>query len=190
MITDVDDLYFRWLMGRLEHPTESLAKLSWMLHRNTFTRSVGNDVNRALDGVRLRQQFLSDFSDANIDPRTTNILMEDSCSWLEMLIALCEALDFIYDGGVQGRLLELIENLGLTKILKSPKDGRYDDIDQDLVDATTIRVDHNLFDANGHGGLFPLYKSNHPDQRGVEIWYQQAAYFIEKLEGVLWTSTN
>lgn len=192
MITYVDDLYFKWLMSQLESPTNSLARLCRMLHNNTFTRSVGRDANRAADGLELRRRFLIEFADANIDPRISNELMlQNECSWLEMLIALSERLDFLYDGGVQERLLELIDNLGLTKILMSPKDGRYDEVDQDRVDAATIRVDNNLFDADGRGGLFPLKnRRNRPDQREVEIWEQHAAYFSERLEGVLWTSTS
>lgn len=190
MITDVDDLYFKWLMGLMEAPTTSIARVGWMLHRNTFTRSVGNDSNRAAEGMRLRQRFLIDYSDINIDPRKVNLLMEEECSWFEMLIALSEALDYLYEGGIQDRFLELIGNLGLTKILMSPKDGRYDEVDQDLVDLATTMVDHNLFDSNGHGGLFPLKTSNHSDQREVEIWEQHAAYFREKLEGVVWTSIS
>lgn len=190
MITDVDTLYFKWLVGRMEAPTEAIGRLCWMLHYNVFTRRVGRDFNREGQGLDLRQRFLQDYLDVNIDPRKIALLLEEECSWLEMLIALSEALDFLYDGGVQERFLELIDNLGLTQILSSPKDGRYDELDQELVDSATNRVDYNMFDENGHGGLFPLQKDNHPDQREVEIWKQQAAYFSEKLEGVLWTSTN
>lgn len=190
MITDVDGLYFGWLMELLGKPTKSLERLSWMLHRNTFTRSIGRDVDRAKDGMYLRKRFLEDFSDAKIDPRISNLLLEDECSWLEMLVALSEGLDFLYDGGVQERFLELIGNLGLTKVLTSSLDGRYDELDQEIVDQATTRVDNDLFDSNGRGGLFPLSKSNHPDQREVEIWDQCAYYFNEKLEGVAWTSTN
>jgi len=188
MITDVDDLYFKWLIKIMEAPTESISRLAWMLHNNTFTRSVGNDSNRAAEGIRLRHRFVNDYMYIDIDPRKTNTLIEQECSWLEMLIALSETLDYLYEGGVQERWLELVDNLGLTKVLMSPKDGRYDEVDQDMVDTATTLVDNNLFDANGHGGLFPLDKSNHPDQREVEIWEQHAAYFREKLEGVVWTS--
>lgn len=190
MIVDVEDLYFKWLMQLMEAPTDSLGRLGWMLHHNTFMRSVGNDANRAAEGIRLRRQFASDYVDANIDPRKLNILMEHECSWFEMLIALSDALDYLYEGGIQERFLELIDNLGLSKILVSPKDGRYDEVDQDLVDLATTRVDYNKFHSNGHGGLFPLETSNHVDQREVEIWEQHAAYFREKLEGVVWTSIN
>jgi hypothetical protein len=190
MITDVETLYFKWLVGLMEAPTQAVGRLSWMLHRNTFMREVGNDSNRAVEGSRLRGRFLSDYSDADIDPRKVSLLMEEECSWFEMLIALSEALDFLYEGGIQERFLELVDNLGLTKILSSPSDGRYDEVDQELVDLATTRVDYSRFDSNGHGGLFPLNKPNHPDQREVEIWEQHAAYFREKLEGVVWTSIS
>lgn len=191
MITYVDDLYFKWLIDQLEQPTESLIRVCRMLHNNTFTRDVGNDENRAAEGIRLRHRFLEEFSDARIDPRTSNILLlENQCSWLEMLIALSESLDYLYEGGTQERLLELIDNLGLSSVLESPEDGRYDEIDQDFVDAATARVDNNLFDRYGNGGLFPLQAEDNPDQREVEIWVQHAAYFREKLEGVVWTSIS
>lgn len=191
MITDVDDLYFKWLMGQLENPNRKLARLCWMLHNNAFTRNVGNDSNRAAEGIRLRHRFASEVIDANIDPRKMNLMMLDEyCSWFEMLFALSETLDYLYEGGIQERLLELVDNMGLSVVLSSPSDGRYDEIDQDLVDAATTRVDNNLFEPNGYGGLFPLQSSNHPDQREVEIWMQHAAYFREKLEGVMWTSIS
>lgn len=191
MITYVDDLYFKWLMDQMEAPTKALARLCWMLHNNTFTRNVGRDSNRADEGLRLRRRFLSDYADADLDPRTTNLFLhENECSWFEMLFALSEQLDYLYEGGIQDRLLELIDNLGLDVVLNSPRDGRYDETDQDFVDVVTTRVDNNLFDYNGHGGLFPLQSSNHPDQREVEIWEQHAAYFRERLEGVVWTSIN
>jgi hypothetical protein len=179
-------------MDQMEQPDEKLARLGWMLHNNAFTRNVGNDVNRAAEGIRLRHRFASEMIDANIDPRKMNLMvLEEHCSWFEMLFALSEALDYLYEGGIQDRMLELIENLGLDVVLVSPLgNARYDKIDQDLVDSATTRVDNNLFEPNGYGGLFPLQSSNHPDQREVEIWVQHAAYFREKLEGVVWTSIS
>ena len=190
MITDVDGLYFEWLMEQIGAETEQLEKLCLMLHANKFTRRIGHDINREVQGRRLRHRFMDEFSDLDIDPRKLNKFEGKPCTWLEMLLALSESLDFIYDGGVQGRFLEMIDNLGLSKILDSPLDGRYDEVDQDLVDITLYRVDNNKFSSNGHGGLFPLEQSNHPDQRRVEIWEQHAAYFREKLEGVMWTSIS
>lgn len=182
---DIDRLYFDWLMARFNEPTTGLQRVAGMLHENVFQRRVGNDDNRASDGEALRRIFLDDYQEAEIDPRITNDFLTGPCSWFEMLLALSEGLDFLYDGGVQEHFVELIDNLGL-RIVYSRVAVRYDEIDQELVDDATNRVDFNLFDPDGRGGLFPLTKIHHPDQRGVEIWDQHAAYFRERLEGILW----
>lgn len=185
---DIDRLYFDWLMARFTRSFAGLRRVCGMLHENGFQRRVGNDVNRAVDGEALRRLFLDDYHEADIDPRITNDFLAGPCSWFEMLMALSEGLDYLYDGGVQEHFLELINNLGLRPVY-SRIDERYDEIDQDLVDAACNRVDFNLFDPDGRGGLFPLTKQDHPNQREVEIWDQHAAYFRERLEGILWTST-
>lgn len=186
---DIDDLYFEWLMSRFALPTDGLARVCGMLHENVFQRRVGNDVNRAVDGEALRRLFLDAYSEADIDPRTTNEFLRGPCSWFEMLMALSESLDYLYDAGVQEHFTELIDNLDLA-VVYSRVQERYDEIDQDLVDAACNRVDFNMFDPDGRGGLFPLLKTDHPNQKGVEIWDQHAAYFRERLEGTLWTFIN
>lgn len=186
---DIDALYFDWLMSRFQKPTVGLKRVCGMLHENGFQRRVGNDVNRAVDGEALRRIFLDEYHEADIDPRITNDFLEGPCSWFEMLLALSESLDFLYDDGVQETFIDLIHNLGL-EIVYSRLEVRYDEIDQDLVDAGCNRVDFNQFDPDGRGGLFPLIKHDHPNQREVEIWDQHAAYYRERLEGKLWTSTN
>jgi hypothetical protein len=189
VIVDVDRLYFDWLMSSFESPTVGLERVCGMLHENVFQRRVGNDDNRAVDGEAMRRVFLDDYHEADIDPRITNKFMAGACSWFEMLLALAAKLDYLYDGGTQSQFLELIRNLDLG-IVTERVATRYDMIDQELVDAACNRVDFNLFDPDGRGGLFPLVKHDHPDQREVEIWDQHAAYFRERLEGVMWTSTN
>lgn len=189
---DVDALYFKWL---LKHIDDSIIfeRFCWMLHRNVFTRRVGNDVNRAVDGINLRVRFLDDLSEANIDPRLSNELMSQECSWFEMLVALANALDYLYEGGTRDWFVELINNMGLIQALNTPDISLvndYNEVDQRAVDNATVTVDKSLFTAHGRGGLFPLQTNNHPDQREVEIWEQHAAYVSERLEGVMWTSTN
>lgn len=186
---DIDAMYFKWLMSRFDDPTPGLERVCRMLHENVFQRRVGNDLNRAADGEALRRKFLDDYAEVDIDPRVANDFLQQDCSWFEMLLALSESLDYLYELGVKEHFIELITNLGLLKLMFRTS-RRYDEIDQDLVDAATNRVDHNLFDADGHGGLFPLNKHDHPDQREVEIWDQHAAYYRERLEGVMWTSTS
>lgn len=191
---DLDTLYFEWLLTCLDPDgaTEGVAYVGDLLHNCEFKRRVGNDVNRAEDGANLRKEFMTQFEDADFDPHVTNDLMMKECSWFEMLIALARALDYLYEGGVEGRFIELITNLTLDPMLEhSPRRSkRMREYDQRFVDIATNDVDQNLFKENGHGGLFPLSKKNHLDQRRVEIWDQHAAYFRERLEGVLWTSTT
>lgn len=186
---DLESLYFDWLMSKFDPKgvTWGIANLSHMLHDIVFERRVGNDINRATDGINLRRAFLTDFDDVRMSPRMSNDLMDMECSWLEMLIALADALDYRYDGGVELRFIEMVENAGLGPVLSAVE---YDDEDRDLVEEVCDRIDRNHFDYDGRGGLFPLSKPGHLDQRRVEIWMQHAAYFREKLEGVMWTSTS
>lgn len=191
---DLEDLYFEWLLTCLnpEGVTEGVAYVSDLLYGCDFKRRVGNDVNRASDGADLRKEFLTQFEDANFDPHVTNYLMDQECTWLEMLVALARALDYLYEGGVEGRYIELVTNMGLGPMLtyNPSRPELVQEYDQRFVDTVTSNIDNNRFDRDGRGGIFPLEKSGHPDQREVEIWDQHAAYFRERLEGVMWTSTN
>lgn len=191
---DLEDLYFEWLLTCLdpEGVLEGVAHVSGLLHNCEFTRRVGNDINRAVDGANLRKEFMAQFSDADFDPHVTNDLMMQPCSWFEMLVALSRALDFTYDGGVEGRYIELATNLGLEPMMvDNPHRTKVlNEFDQRFVDVVTNDVNQSNFDIDGHGGLFPLTKHDHPDQREVEIWDQHSAYFRERLEGEMWTSTT
>lgn len=191
---DIDRLYFEWLYQQLESDAEDqnigLGKLCWVLFHISFVRRVGLDVNLAIDGLKLRRRFLEEYGEVPIEPTITNpFLLEDDCSWLEALLILSEKLDFLYDGGVRGRFIEMLSNAGLDPILLSWGDDPTDN-EVYFVESIMSMINHSQFDPKGVGGLFPLVKSEHPDQRRVEIWSQQAAYFGEKLEGILWTSTN
>lgn len=191
---DLEDLYFEWLLGRLDPSgvTEGAAYLCGLLHGCEFHRRVGNDLNRAMDGVNLRKEFLTEFEDANFDPHVTNDLMAQECSWFEMLVALARALDYIYDTGVYSQFIEMLENLQIDHLgVVDPNhsDARVNRDQRTVGDAVTV-VDNNLFERSGLGGLFPLTKSTQPDQRKEEIWEQAGAYFRERLEGVLWTFTS
>ena len=182
----IDVAYFGWMMDHFENPSVGLERVCALLHNVEFERRVGRDENRAADGLSIREAYLDNHS--GVDPREIETFASRPCSWFEMLYALCDHANFIYETGLQPIFMELIDNLGLTGMLIDP-DHRYDEMDQDIVLLTVRRVDENLFEPDGSGGLFPLYKSGVSDQRGLELWDQMAAYFREKLEGVLWTST-
>lgn len=191
---DLEDLYFEWLLGRLDPGgvTEGAAYLCGLLHNCEFTRRVGNDLNRAADGTNLRKEFLHEFEDANFDPHVTNDLMAQECSWFEMLVALSRALDYIYDTGIYDQFAEIVENMQIDHLAVDEPDRSKIRVneDQHAVNDITHDIDNNQFEASGLGGLFPLSKPTRLDQRKEEIWEQAGAYFREKLEGVLWTSTR
>lgn len=191
---DLDELYFEWLLTRLDPDgvSDEVAYVSNLLHNCPFGRRVGLDINRAKDGADLRKEFLHQMDEADFEPHVTNDLLMHECTWLEMLVALSRHLDYLYDGGVEGRYLELVSNLGLEDLLSfhPHRTEEEEERDQQEVCTITSAVDDNRIDQDGRGGIFPLQKTHHPDQREVEIWDQQAAYFSERLEGVLWTSTS
>lgn len=187
-MVDIEELYFQWLLTRLDPDgvLEGVAYAGGLLHNCEFKRRVGNDMNRANEGISLRYEFLQQFEDVNFAPSVTNSLMDQPCSWFEMLVALCRALDYLYEGGVVGRFNELVINMGLGYLLDSDLDQPelVVEYDQGVVEGVCNDIDNNFFDPNGHGGLFPLKRLGHPDQRYMEIWDQHAAYFRERLEGV------
>lgn len=187
---NLEGLYFEWLLRRLETDrlTPGVEYVSELLHNCVFERRVGRDINRAADGANLRKEFLREYDASDFEPHVTNELLDQECSWLEMLVALAVGLDFLYEGGVYGRYYELVTNLGLRDMTKhvSRRSSQMEEYDQRYVRRITSDVDHNRFQADGHGGLFPLSKpGGYQDQRRIEIWDQHSAYFREKLEGVL-----
>lgn len=186
---DIEDLYFEWLLTQIDPDgvTEGVAYLCDLLHNCEFHRRVGNDINRAVNGANLRKEFVTQFEEVEFAPHVTNELMAKECSWLEMLIALSRDIDFLYEGGVDGRFAEIVNNmqLGPLAMFNPNRTRSMVNRDQREVDIATDDIDHNRFTRDGHGGLFPLRKTGHPDQREVEIWDQCGAYFNERLKGVL-----
>jgi hypothetical protein len=192
----LEDLYFEWLLSCIDPDgvKEGVAHIGGLLHNCEFHRRVGNDINRAVEGADLRKEFFLSFSSATFNDAEIDSLLMKECTWLEMLIALARHLDYTYDEGVDTRFYEMINNMGLWSLTDySPNRSRRSvEYDQHLVDKVTSAIDHNQFKSTGEGGIFPLHKprQHDHDQREVEIWDQCAAYFRERLEGVLWTSTT
>lgn len=180
--------YFLWLIDHFESHDRNIKRLCRLLHNASFRRDVGLDSNRALNALGLRERFL--------DQSRLEVVegLPSEATWFEMMLILSIDLNYIYEEGVLDLFLEMCSNLGLDDVLDATVSVNgtsiYDEVDQDYIYQSTARVDDNMIDSLGNGGLFPLRSNNHPDQRGVEIWEQAAAYFNEKLEGVMWTSTT
>lgn len=165
--------YIVWLRGLVNRPSpnyEILFEMAWETHYSYF---IPNDINRARDGLELRERFESE----------TSIGLPDMgpCRMLEFIIALSIRLnettyDYDFPNQVPYWFDVLIRNLGLDE---------YDDYYPYLrireeIKKVFEKVNKRLYERDGLGGCFPLVYPE-KDQRKVEVWYQMMAYLAETL---------
>lgn len=169
--------YFLWLYEKISDvpSDDSYWLLAKTLHKVPFYWSVANDDNRLEDGLHLREQFDDEFgyySDA-IKPGET-------CTMLEMLIALAERCEYMMEDGdntppASKWFWEMIHNVGLDEFTD---DQYFESRGRNSIAEILHHILDRDYKRNGEGGLFPL-KRPREDQRKVEIWYQMAAYLLE-----------
>lgn len=180
----LEEAYFTWLCSFVTSVSNrdrrhSYVKLLRILHKTEFVHYVPNDENRAMDGVYLREDFLS----ATPEYYATPDWMEMECSMLEMLIALAQRADFETDpgvvrDGVQGWFWIMLTNLGVHGYTDAAfMEGIADFVEEDISKHLHV-VNYREYQRNGEGGLFPLRYAR-KDQRKVEIWHQLSAYLLE-----------
>lgn len=178
-MNDIRQAYFRWLTEKanMASPFLYLAKI---LHQHKFYYTVPHDQNREQDGLNLRETFLEETRQATEKNRER--LNENPCSVLEMLIALSQRMESMY----QDSPYEKTAQQWLSEMLSNLKIGYM--TDGVLVEfpeyAITARRNISAFldrtyQANGDGGLFPLRRPTR-DQRSIEIWSQMGDYCNEK----------
>lgn len=154
--------------GKNGRPYTHLAR---RLHSVEFDSHVPGDINRADDGVALRDGY-SDSPDGK-------------CTVFEMLVALSQEMEYFIGGMIQEDTMDIwfhqmLENLGISTLddafwERNPADAK--DICDDAVGLWLNRD----YEFDGTGGLFPL-KNPTFDQAKVEIWYQMNAYLREILD--------
>ena len=181
MAQTVKEKYFDWICELIDHTecdTESsYFKLLHYLNEVKFTYILEMDENRMSDGINLKYRFghVMGYPNELIE----NSLRNDSCSILEMMVALsirCEEgfMDNIDEGDRTGEWFwSMIENLGLDTMTDLNFNKRYCDI---VVRKFLTRT----YASNGKGGLFTVKKPK-SDMRDVEIWYQMMWYLDEYL---------
>jgi hypothetical protein len=169
----LDELFLTWLYGQVADTTVKDSSLSyWRLLRQLYTKEfvwlVPNDDNRLEDGKDLRLEFIHEMRIEDADTSWIEI----GCSVLELMVGLSRRLAFEADGEPYYWFWKLIENLRLMGYndLRWWSSRRVDDI----LDTVILRQ----YDADGHGGFFPL-RDPPEDQRQVELWYQLSAYVLE-----------
>lgn len=178
----LDDLYFEWLYEQVaDLDTTDPRHTHWQLMRRLYCTEfkpyVANDDNRAQDGLELRDLF--SFEEGEFfDPHWDTL----PCSIFEMLIALARRMEFEGGRSVEHWFWVFMNNMTNTNSGWSDQvwnmNPRYANL---RIDTMTNTLNERLYSENGEGGgLFPL-KDPPEDQRGVELWYQMAAYLREEV---------
>lgn len=168
-----DSEYFKWLMDivcKQRFAKEiSYRKLLSYLYNTDFVYFIPEDKNRAMDGIALRQRFVSTFGFIDQERNLCG-----PCSVLEMMIALalrCEET-IMDDPRVGDRTKQwfwgMITNLGLGGMTDDQFDKRY-------VDKVITRFLDREYEPNGKGGLFTIPNCRF-DLRLIEIWMQLCWY--------------
>ena len=173
--TVVDTAYYDWLLEQVDYypgEDDDIDIALEMMFVTPFRWSVDNDDNRAEDGLQLRSIFIED------EGWNTNPFFEESCSVLEMLIALAIRIenDIMWDGETNKTpkwFWEMFDNLGFNNV----------DVDdyEFVIDAFLDRTGYKY----GFGVLFPLKengKKQHRNWKKVEIWEQAQSYLMENYE--------
>jgi hypothetical protein len=175
----LDELYFKWLYRqvsspRLRNPARTYWSLLRQLFRKEFVWLVPNDDNRVEDGRDLRYEFL----DGNGVDRDHEWLSVE-CSMLEMLIGLSRRLAFeAEEGEPRDWFWTMLENVDLRQYSDAYYDRSSSASDRE-VNYILERVIWRHYERDGSGGLFPLNAARQ-DQRKVELWYQSAAFLLER----------
>lgn len=180
MTVDLDEAYLTWLHDQVSpvsvrNPARTFWSFLLQLYQKEFVWFVPNDENRVGDAHTLRQDFL-DIYGSDWDEDWLHL----GCSMLEMLVALSRRLAFMGGGESRDWFWQMIQNLDIPPC--SDLDYRRNPDIAHTIDEVLERVIWRTYDYDGGGGIFPLM---HPpkDQRKTELWYQMAAYIIEKEGG-------
>lgn len=171
--------YFHWLCEMVH--TDQEERSYWILMKDLYKRKfypiVDHDENRAMDGMELREQYLSSIGFVKYYD------IPGDCTVLEMLIGLAQRMDFETSDPLDENYCdrtafwfwEMLDNLGLIEF----DDESYVELEgQIYVDAIVDELLERRYSPNGAGGLFPLQRARQ-DQRKVELWYQMCAYLAE-----------
>lgn len=169
--------YFNWLTSIIFNKTsgEGCYKLLSSLFSRYFdVFLIERDVNRAEDGISLRDRYVQETGNAYPE-------LSAKCTFLEMMVALAIRMENVMSNPEFGDRTYcwfwiMIENIGL-----------YDMTDayfgQDKVDIAINKVLNRdyAYDGSG-GGLFIL---DHPraDLRKTELSYQKSWFCTQLLEG-------
>ena len=170
---EVKNRYFEWLYNYMckEKICEGISykEIFMLLYETDFDFYIYDDMNRAIDGIDLRNRFAIENGDIHISD-----YLDDSCNVLEMMVALairCE--ETIMDNPKYGdRTAQwfwcMMSNLGLSYM----NDKNYD---KKIANNIIYNFLERQYKPNGKGGLFYI-RNCEEDLRNVSIWTQLCWY--------------
>lgn len=175
-VDELDNLYFNWLYQLVCNDMYSFRtshrKLLMRLHATDFIWFIDMDINRAYDGMSLRERFEYELS---LEPSTMDLYFGSRpCSVLEMMIALaikCEE-NIMGDPNYGDRTGQWFWSMVVSLGLGSMTDYRYN---KEEVDSVIFRFLTRKYDRDGKGGLFTVPNCG-VDMREIEIWRQMCLY--------------
>lgn len=173
--------YIKFLMDIVDTKPKDYSKLFKELLGIKFMHFVGNDVDRAKDGLELRFRFEEEYGKLyELEKK-----LEGECSILEAFVALAERCerDIMCDFDCGDRTSEwfwvIMDNLGLSTFTNSSFNS--DEIWR-ICEIFNLR---KYGKSGKNGGAFPLKRRHldfESDVREVELWYQMNWYLTENYE--------
>lgn len=163
--------YLDWILEKyLKIHQPKYRLLMEILHNTPFVYVIDRDINRADDGLYLRNDF---YEYMNLDE---NFMFGREACVLEVLAALAYRMETEYVGDPEdpkvGKIFcEFVKNLGLNRFTN-------DRMDADLVAKIVKKWMMRDIKFHGECGIFPLKITNR-DQRSLELWSQMQEYITE-----------
>jgi len=172
--------YYKWLCHFVfTSRRRNYKRLIKYLHSVEFTYFIPFDENRYEDGIELRRRFA--IESGYMQDHLINIMGDDPCSVLEMMIALairCEEniMEDIEIGDRTGQWFwAMIDNAGFGSLT----DINFNSREADFI---TNRILNREYGPCGEGGLFYIKHNCHADLRTVELWYQLNWYLASYIK--------
>ena len=171
--------YILWMMELTNSPSkyrELFTELNSIpFEWNENTKELSMDSNRSNDGLTLRSEFFDEYipnypNNLKID---CNILLGDSCTVLEMMVALVRRMEHhVSERSMDVIFWEILENLGI--------DGFDNDtmMRTDAVDELHERIENmemRRYGKTGKGSMFPVNRRGF-ELNKMEIWRQANLY--------------
>lgn len=160
MSVPADELYLRWLIDLVATPNEinRYLEVSKILYSEPYVPVHIMDENRAIDGIELRQEWLSLYDE---HAYIYDGWLEEPCSVLEMLVALSRRANFTATSMTTAEWFKtMLDNLSLR-----------------IPDVNFQENKHKVYyilDLMDHGEISP-FPTNYPDYKD-QLWDQMMEY--------------